>query len=225
MNWQLKEQQSGLAIFAQGQTKLRLEAYAPNIMRVTQTTQDAFALRNEPMITAPAPTAVMALRADAECAALDCGELTAQLNLVTGALSWLACGQPLMREPDENGRVLREIDIILNRFDPDAPMTEYHSVDGMRARATGTPYVDRRGYQTRLSFAFDDDEAIYGLGQHEQGVLNYRGQHQFLYQHNLKNIVPGDMFVKGLGGAEQLLRRTDIPRRRVWQLPVRRRRR
>lgn len=190
MNWQLKEQQSGLAIFAQGQTKLRLEAYAPNIMRVTQTTQDAFALRNEPMITAPAPTAVMALRADAECAALDCGELTAQLNLVTGALSWLACGQPLMREPDENGRVLREIDIILNRFDPDAPMTEYHSVDGMRARATGTPYVDRRGYQTRLSFAFDDDEAIYGLGQHEQGVLNYRGQHQFLYQHNLKISCP-----------------------------------
>ena len=123
MNWQLKEQQSGLAIFAQGQNKLRLEAYAPNIMRVTQTTQDAFALRNEPMITAPAPPAVMALRADAECAALDCGELTAQLNLVTGALSWLAYGQPLMREPDENGRGRREIDIILNRFDPDAPMT------------------------------------------------------------------------------------------------------
>ena len=43
-----------------------------------------------------------------------------------------------MREPDENGRVLREIDINY-RFDPDAPMTEYHSVDGMRARATGSP--------------------------------------------------------------------------------------
>jgi alpha-D-xyloside xylohydrolase len=59
-------------------------------------------------------------------------------------------------------------------------------VDGARVKALGEPYVDRKGFQTRLNLTFSDGEALYGLGQHEEGVLNHRGGHQFLYQHNLK---------------------------------------
>lgn len=197
MGWQLKSRADGCAVFSNGSAQLRMEAYAPNAMRVTQTTKDEFVLKDAPMITARAGGCGLELALDGRAALMDGGELSARLNLETGALSWLHAGETVMREPDENGRVLREIDIILNKFDPDAPAVEYESVDGVKARAAGAPYADRRGYQTRLSFKLDDDEDIYGLGQHEQGVLNYRGQHQFLYQHNLKIACPVILSSKG----------------------------
>ena len=189
-------------VFTDGRYKLRLCAYAPNIMRVTQTGHDEFILRDDPMIVAKAEGIVEVAEAEGG-AVVDCGELMCRLNLNTGALEWF-CSEgdvvtEIMREPEKGGRVMREIDIIRHKFEPDSPIIEYQSVDGARARVEGTPYADRRGYQTRLSFVFDDDEDIFGLGQHEQGVLNYRGSHQFLYQHNLKISSPVIMSSKGWG--------------------------
>ena len=185
MLWQLVKQEYDTAVFSDGRWQLRLQAYAPNIIRVTQTDREAFALEDDPMITAKADGTLTK-----NGNALSAGVLSCELSAQTGALRWLADGVCVMREPEEGGRTLRSIDVIRYRYDPDAPVEEYRGVDGIRARATGTPYVDRKGYQTRLSFVFDEDEAIYGLGQHEEGVLNYRGQHQFLYQHNLKIACP-----------------------------------
>ena len=196
MSWTLVENKCGAAVFTDGRYRLRMAAYAPNIMRVTQTGRDAFLLNDDPMITAPMQGELSVEDAEGS-ATVSCGEISCRLDKASGALIWLGAGAELTREPEQGGRVLREIDIIRNRFDPDAPMTEYQSVDGMRARATGVPYADRRGYQTKLSFVFDEDEDIFGLGQHEQGVLNYRGSHQFLYQHNLKISSPVLMSSRG----------------------------
>ena len=189
-------------VFTDGRYKLRLCAYAPNIMRVTQTGHDEFILRDDPMIVAKAEGIAEVAEAEGG-AVVDCGELMCRINLNTGALEWF-CSEgdvvtEIMREPEKGGRVMREIDIISHKFEPDSPIIEYQSVVGARARVEGTPYADRRGYQTRLSFVFDDDEDIFGLGQHEQGVLNYRGSHQFLYQHNLKISSPVIMSSKGWG--------------------------
>jgi alpha-D-xyloside xylohydrolase len=42
----------------------------------------------------------------------------------------------------------------------------------------------------KQEFIFSEGEAIYGLGQHEDGILNYRGHSQTLYQHNRKLPMP-----------------------------------
>lgn len=196
MSWKLVERTDKAVVFTNGRWKLRMASYAQNVMRVTQTGHDEFVLNDTPMVIAAAKGAPE-VTMDGGDAVISCGELSCCMNMTSGALAWLGAGADLVREPDRNGRVLREIDIIRNRFSPDAPMVEYQSVDGVKARASGQPYVDRQGYQTRLSFVFDDDESIYGLGQHEQGILNYRGNHQFLYQHNLKISSPVLMSSKG----------------------------
>ena len=49
----------------------------------------------------------------------------------------------------------------------------------------------------RLDLVFSPDEAIYGLGQHEEGILNYRGHCQYLYQHNLKVAIPQIVSTRG----------------------------
>jgi alpha-D-xyloside xylohydrolase len=55
------------------------------------------------------------------------------------------------------------------------------------------------GYSAKLFLNFQPNEAIYGLGQHEEGYLNYRGKKQYLYQHNLKVAAP--IFISSKGYA------------------------
>ncbi len=45
-------------------------------------------------------------------------------------------------------------------------------------------------YHGGLSFQISADECLYGLGQHENGVYNYRGQTEYLYQTNMKISIP-----------------------------------
>ncbi len=59
--------------------------------------------------------------------------------------------------------------------------------------------VDRQAYHTKLAFEWADGEALYGLGSHEEGMLNLRGQHQYLYQENMKAVVPVLVSTRGYG--------------------------
>lgn len=59
--------------------------------------------------------------------------------------------------------------------------------------------VDRHAYHTKLEFEWADGEALYGLGSHEEGMFNLRGQHQYLYQQNLKVAVPVLLSSRGYG--------------------------
>ena len=198
--WEYKGIENGGAVYSDGRYRLRLQAYSPELIRVTQTGHDSFTLNDAPMIAQARPAECgLDLSDEGGAFTADAGALCARLNAATGALSWYGDGKPIMAEPERNGRVLRPIDIIKYRFARDAEVEEYQTIDGVRSRAKGEPYVDRKGYQTKLSFAFDRDEDIYGLGQHEEGVLNYRGQHQFLYQHNLKISCPVLYSSKGWG--------------------------
>ncbi len=59
--------------------------------------------------------------------------------------------------------------------------------------------VDRQAYHTKLEFEWADGEALYGLGSHEEGMFNLRGQHQYLYQQNMKAVVPVLVSTRGYG--------------------------
>jgi len=68
----------------------------------------------------------------------------------------------------------------------------------VREPEQGGKIIDPEGDQTaRLDLVFAPGEAIYGLGQHEEGILNYRGHCQYLYQHNLKVAIPQIVSTRG----------------------------
>ena len=52
---------------------------------------------------------------------------------------------------------------------------------------------------TAVSFASTDDEAFYGLGQHQAGELDHKGRREELYQYNTKISVPFELSNKGYG--------------------------
>lgn len=45
-------------------------------------------------------------------------------------------------------------------------------------------------WEGRLFFSVTGEERLYGLGQHEDGIYNYNGKKEFLYQTNMKISVP-----------------------------------
>ena len=55
----------------------------------------------------------------------------------------------------------------------------------------------RDGYRAKGIFDWKEERKIHGLGQAEEGIYNYRGHNQYLYQHNMR--IPMPLFVSTEG--------------------------
>jgi hypothetical protein len=120
------------------------------------------------------------------------GELTVEIDRATAALTYRdAAGGLLTREPSRGGKTIEPIDVLASEFDTSMAVADVQHVDGLRMETMGVRQVfDRRAYHTKVEFEWTNDEALYGLGSHEEGMFNLRGRHQYLYQHNTKVAVP-----------------------------------
>ncbi len=56
---------------------------------------------------------------------------------------------------------------------------------------------DRDAFEAKLEFVFAKDEALFGLGSHEEGYANLRGRSRDLYQQNMKAVVPHLVSTRG----------------------------
>lgn len=74
------------------------------------------------------------------------------------------------------------------------------SADGQKIEKNVLRY-DSVGHtwRFRVSFAWQKDEGIYGLGSHIEDYMNLKGKTQYLTQHNLKATVPVLTSTKGYG--------------------------
>ena len=132
---------------------------------------------------------------------LSTDEMQVQINKETVAFTYTdASGKILTKEPERGGKTLVPVEVEKTIFDDNTEIENSHNADGARAKATSEKrVVDRTAYQTKLEFEWADDEALYGLGSHEEGNLNLRGTHQYLYQQNMKAVVPVLVSTKGYG--------------------------
>lgn len=74
------------------------------------------------------------------------------------------------------------------------------TVDGERNFIKNLKQVpDHKSYRAKVHFAFADNEGIYGFGQAEEGIYDYRGKHQYLYQHNMRIPMPVFYSDRGYG--------------------------
>ncbi len=84
--------------------------------------------------------------------------------------------------------------------------------------------VDREAFAAELHWLLDDDQCLFGLGQHEDGILNYRGREQYLYQANMKVAMPVLLSSAGWGllldAAGLISFRDDAAGMRLWAEPV-----
>jgi alpha-D-xyloside xylohydrolase len=67
------------------------------------------------------------------------------------------------------------------------------------AQFTGFNDAGNKTYRIRQAFRLEDQEAIYGLGQHQSGTMNQRNQRITLRQENMQICIPFIQSVKGYG--------------------------
>lgn len=128
-------------------------------------------------------------------------KLSIRINRQTGAFTYLdRSGQILTKEPDRGGKTLIPTDVIKSVFDDTVEAQIRKDADGVHAVVpSARQVVDRQAFHTKLEFEWLPGEALYGLGSHEEGMMNLRGQHQYLYQQNMKVVVPAILSTRGYG--------------------------
>jgi alpha-D-xyloside xylohydrolase len=181
---------------------LELTPYTAGIVRVRYAPTSSFSTKASLMVeAAPAPAVEVNINETAEALSFSTAKLTIQVNRRTGALTYRdSAGQLLTKEPDRGGKTLMPVDVVKSVFDADAPAQIRGDADGVRAFTSfAKQVVDRRAFHTKLEFEWMPGEALYGFGSHEEGMMNLRGQHQYLYQQNMKAVVPVLLSTRGYG--------------------------
>lgn len=132
---------------------------------------------------------------------LSTGKLRISIDGATGRLIFMdSDGHHLLSEGTGGARVLEEKEVRVSVFNDATRIETEHSADGVIERAAEVASkVDRTAYRGTQRFSFDDTEAIYGFGSHEEGIFNYRGKRQLLYQHNMKVVIPMMLSTNGYG--------------------------
>ncbi|MFW6371509.1 MAG: TIM-barrel domain-containing protein [Bacteroidota bacterium] len=82
----------------------------------------------------------------------------------------------------------------------------YYDKDGQQVLAEGqreindtSVYGEPHTYSITQHFDWTEDEALYGLGQHQQGYMNYRGKALDLWQFNYTAVIPTLVSTNGYG--------------------------
>jgi alpha-D-xyloside xylohydrolase len=195
------ESNDGRAILTSGVRHLRIAFITESIARITYTEGRPFQTRPSRIVTSSKNYTKYAVREDAEVFTFSTPALTVMVNKASGAIRYQdAKGKLLMREPERGGKWLTAKDVYRNIFGKDNAVAIGQSIDGARAAATHYETVfDRKAFEATLEFVFSEDEALFGLGSHEEGYGNLRGKARDLYQQNMKAVVPYFVSTRGYG--------------------------
>jgi alpha-D-xyloside xylohydrolase len=181
--------------------KIRVEVIDDSIIHVLHTRANQFGPQPSLIVLPQKPAGTWNVSDEPDAIVLRTTALQLRINRESAAFTWLdLAGNLLVSEPDTGGKHLEPIAVEKRIFDDGATIQTERTVDGLKARAQAAAVVvDRMAFSTKLDLVFSENEAIYGLGQHEEGILNYRGQSQYLYHQNLKVAMPVIVSTRGYG--------------------------
>jgi len=148
---------------ATGPHLIRLQVINANIIRVSATPGDSFPDPNSlAVIPGEGEEVPFIVTESPETVDLVTDSIIASVSLKTGSVQFLdKLGNPVLQELAEGGKTFTPI-----------------SVD------------NSTGYTFRQVFESPDDEAFFGLGQHQSDEWNYKGKNEILYQYNTKVSIP-----------------------------------
>lgn len=127
--------------------------------------------------------------------------LTVTAAKKTGSIHYCrADGTLILSERSYESHILEEYDSYKTVEDENAETESIVTPDGVKQRIkTASKVLDKKLYRTRLNLNWQEDEALFGLGQSPEGTLNLRGTTQYLHQANMKIAVPFLLSTKGYG--------------------------
>ncbi|SNT02965.1 TIM-barrel domain-containing protein [Sphingopyxis indica] len=139
---------------------VRLQVYGDGLIRVTAAPTETIDLPSSLMVTAVPQTDGFTLSEGPGSVTLATGSVSAEVQLSDGQVTFR----------DSGGKIL---------------LTE-----GGPASFTPVTVEGQRRYTVSQQFNRGTDEGLYGLGQHQNGQMNYNGEDVELAQHNMDIAVP-----------------------------------
>ena len=142
---------------------IRLQVINDKVIYVTATPEEVFSTEAS-LITDPVITFSEDFTVDEDSVSviLSTKSLEARVNKSTGEVSFFdKNGVLILKEKNGGGKSFIPIEV-----------------------------EDTKGYTLHQVFESPDDEAFYGLGQHQSDEFNYKGKNESLYQYNTKVSVP-----------------------------------
>lgn len=177
----------------------RLEPKAAGIVRITYTERPEFSKREKPGVIRASVWEKWNYREDEETIEYFSTELKIVVDKAHASFSYYdGDGVLLLCERKRDSKELEEFQSYELAGDTGAVVEKIETPDGTKEIIKEAVRVQgERFYHTRLHLQWQDDEALYGLGQHEEGILNLRGQTVYLHQANRKIAIP--MLVSNFG--------------------------
>lgn len=179
---------------------IRIYAVRDDVFRITVTKEKSFSQKPSFAVINRNVSCQLSVISGDQVVIVRTPKISIRINRGTCCFSYYdARGRLLAREPDEGGKALEAYDLKKMTFDRDSQIERTQGADGLRISTVGKETAGRRAWRWKLAFRFDGDEALYGLGSHEEGTMNLRGHCQYLYQENRKIVIPAFVSTNGYG--------------------------
>lgn len=142
---------------------IKVEAYSENVIRITASPTDTFSSRKSLMINEDELPEIQWLAIDKEDhIEFSTSKIKANINKTTGEINFFdSKGNPVLKEKAGDGKTF-----------------------------TAANIMNEQTYNIHQKFESTPDEAFYGLGQHQNNLMNYKGHNVELVQGNIVAVVP-----------------------------------
>ena len=193
------EKKDGQAFFYSEFGTARIGFYEGNSVRVSFTEGKEFKKGQGEYLKLPESLS-FAAKETSTAYRLTSGELEVSVDKKTGAISYIKKGKLLFSEDTEHEKMLSKFDALRLKKNGKIETMDIKTADGIKKRVVSAEreYYDSF-YETRTHFVFDKDEAIFGLGQYEEGPYNHRGTTRYIHQANKQISIPVLISSKGYG--------------------------
>ena len=170
---------------AGGAKVVRLQVINDNIIRVQATSETSLPQKQSLMIVEQKANPKFDVRQDDDKVCVKASRVEARVDVESGEIAFYdASGKKLLEESD-NGKQFKNFTV---------PEREY----GLKGGAPLTEAM-KHGIQWQMKFDSPDDEAFYGLGQHQSEEFNMKGKNEDLFQYNTKVSIPFVLSNKNYG--------------------------
>lgn len=194
----VKRIQNALILYSDdGMTKL--EPRSSEIIRVVYTLRDNFSSQDKHGILYKESYSEWNYSETNDSICVKTNSLSLRIDKETASIIYYdRNGKLLLKERGYESRNLEEFDSFKTIVDENTKIERIATPDGIKEVVKDAAKIfDQKLYRTRLYLEWQDEEALYGLGQNEEGYLNLRGTTAFLHQANKKISIP--FLVSSLG--------------------------
>ena len=180
---------------------IQISPYSEVIVRITYNLDDYFPKSLSMGIVATPTKVAWTLNEMTDYYSLSTNALELQISKATAAITYYdsSCNL-LLKEAYYDSKVLDAFPSYKTVLDDKTEVSQIQTADGIKETIVNAQKIyDQDLYHGRLSLEWQEDEALYGLGQHEEGHLNLRGHRQYVHQANKKIAMPFLISTKGYG--------------------------